>query len=1592
MKKYLTLICSLALLLAIPESYAQQTGKVTSKGKSDQVDTRIDNMQYWMKKAEKGLVPYNQKIPLLPSIYTGSQIQAKGVKTTNSPDVAVTNLTNVTESENSVFVDPNNAEYLLNSNNSTSWSGGTVGTLYGADYLESLNAGITWGGSVNGAGGANSGDPTTAISLSGRQYVNYIDDPGGQGIAYSDNSGSTWSTATIAPNPGDLADKNHMWIDNKASSPYVGNLYTAWTDFGGTDDTQIKISRSTNNGLTWSTGLNLSSAINAGSHNQGVNVQTGPNGEVYVAWAVYDSWPSDESAIGFAKSTNGGVSYLPASRVISNIKGIRNTTAGKNHRTNSFPSMAVDISGGAYNGNIYIVWTNVGTPGTNSGTNKSVYLIRSSDNGTTWSAPIRINQGAFLEGKAAYFPWISCDPETGVLSVVFYDDRDVSSAQNEVFAAYSTDAGNTWTDFKVSDVAFTPSPIPGLASSYMGDYLGITSKGGKVYPCWTDNRDGIYMTYVSPFELGLNAGFTANATTLCTGTAVTFTSTSTGPPTSWTWSFPGGVPSSYIGPTPPPVTYYTAGTYDVSLTVSDGTNTDTETKTGYITVKDVIAGFTGNPTTVVIGNSVSFTDNSSCSPSAWNWSFPGGTPSSWSGQTPPAITYNTLGTYDVILTVTKPGASDTKTRSAYVTVTPPIFNMTNGTITTCTGDFYDSGGLAGSYQNNENYTETFMPATPGNMMQMTFTSFATESGYDYLRIYDGTTTAAPLIGTYNGTTGPGTVTATNVTGALTFNFTSDVSVTPAGWAATISCQNPNINANFSASSTTACVSTGVTFTDLSIGAPTTWTWSFPGGTPSSYVGQNPPPVSYLIAGTYNVSLTVSDGTNTDTETKNSYITIDPLVAAFTSTATTICSGSTVTFTESSLCNPTSWTWSFPGGSPSSYVGQTPPPITYSTAGTYDVTLAISNGTSSDSEIKTGYIVVNFISADFTAVPTTVVVENTVTFTDNSTCSPTSWSWSFPGGTPSTYSGQTPPPITYNTIGTYDVVLTVAKPGGNDTKTKSAYITVTPPIFNMSNGSVYTCSGDFYDTGGSAGAYQNSENITETFYPSTAGSMIQFVFNSFVTESGYDYLRIYDGTSTSATLIGTYNGSAGPGTVMATNASGALTFNFTSDGSVTYAGWSAAISCINVNVPPVAQFIASSTAPAPNSTVTFTDQSTNFPTSWAWSFIPNTVVYVGGTSATSQNPQVQFTTLGLYTVSLTATNGYGSDAEVKTNYINVIPTTYCIPTYTSGTGYGDYISLVQLGSINNATGASASPYYTFYNTLSTDLTPGSAYTITLSPGTYSSGNYIAAWIDFNQNAVFDADEKIGTVLIGPMPATGTLNFTVPVTANSGVTRMRIREVWNNSDFDACLSYSYGETEDYNVNIVSSDKPLNLVLYLEGLFNGTAMNKAQNAHGDQFPGTVADQVIVELHNSTSPYALAGGPYTVNVNMDGSASVTIPAALNSSYYVVVQHRNSIETWSGTPLSFSGTSVNHNFTTAATQAYGSNLKLVSGKYVIFSGDVNQDGIVDSGDMIPVDNASGYFMTGYIPEDTNGDGLIDSGDMIQLDNNSSLFIVKITP
>lgn len=499
--QFLKSFTALAVIAAISIVAISDDSK-TLRSVPDAVDSKIDNMGYWKKMAELGLAKLNPYVPVEKARFTGSRItESRMVLTENSPDVCITGTMNANESENSVFINPNDADNALNSNNSG--KDPISSGFFGANDLYTFDTGETWEGEVTGTGGTNSGDPATAINNSGRWFVGFITSGMGQGVSYSDDEGETWTPVVVNSGGGATLDKNHMWIDNCEDSPYEGNLYNAWTPMGFShaNNNEIEACYSDDNGESWSSPANISSAVNAGNHNQGVNLSTGPDGEVYAVWSIYDSWPGDENALGFAKSLDGGQTWESAVRIMEDIRGIRNSETSKNMRVNSFPSMDVDISDGDGRGNIYVVWTNIGEPGVNQGPDMDIYMIRSEDEGETWSDPIRVNQDLPGQGVEHYFSWICCDPVTGFLSVVYYDDRNVGGAQCEVFCSNSMDQGNTWEDMKVSDVAFTPSPIPGLAMGYFGDYLGIDAQDGWVYPVWTDNRSGHALAYTSPYQL-----------------------------------------------------------------------------------------------------------------------------------------------------------------------------------------------------------------------------------------------------------------------------------------------------------------------------------------------------------------------------------------------------------------------------------------------------------------------------------------------------------------------------------------------------------------------------------------------------------------------------------------------------------------------------------------------------------------------------------------------------------------------------------------------------------------------------------------------------------------------------------------------------------------------------------------------------------------------------------------------------------------------------------------------------------------------------------------------------------------------------------
>lgn len=243
-------------------------------------------------------------------------------------------------------------------------------------------------------------------------------------------------------------------------------------------------------------------------------------------------------------------------------------------------------------------------------------------------------------------------------------------------------------------------------------------------------------------------------------------------------------------------------------------------------------------------------------------------------------------------------------------------------------------------------------------------------------------------------------------------------------------------------------------------------------------------------------------------------------------------------------------------------------------------------------------------------------------------------------------------------------------------------------------------------------------------------------------------------------------------------------------------------------PPVANFVGTPTTVNVGGTVAFTDQSSGVPTSWTWAISGSGWAYAGGTSATSQNPQVTFNTVGQYTVTLTVSNALGNDAEVKTNYITVVQQTG--PCTPSASTCDEYIKNVNLNTINNPSSCTAGGYVD-YGTMVTTLVKNTAYAATIDPGivgqagsTAYTDDEIAIWIDYNNDMDFaDAGEQVGYVLVAA-GWSNIFNFTVPTTATTGQVNMRVRISFSDANnggapIDPCAVATYGETEDYTVNI-------------------------------------------------------------------------------------------------------------------------------------------------------------------------------------------------
>jgi hypothetical protein len=158
---------------------------------------------------------------------------------------------------------------------------------------------------------------------------------------------------------------------------------------------------------------------------------------------------------------------------------------------------------------------------------------------------------------------------------------------------------------------------------------------------------------------------------------------------------------------------------------------------------------------------------------------------------------------------------------------------------------------------------------------------------------------------------------------------------------------------------------------------------------------------------------------------------------------------------------------------------------------------------------------------------------------------------------------------------------------------------------------------------------------------------------------------------------------------------------------------------------------------------------------------------------------------------------------------------------------------------------------------------------------------------------------------------------------------------------------------------------------------------------------DTVTSYLRESVAPYSKIDSAISVIDSLSFTGLFTFQNAVPGTYYIQVNHFSSIETWSrlgGDTLTNNGQIYLYDFTTAASKAYGNNLKRKGTKYCLYSGDVNQDGIIDISDLSAIDNDAYVFITGYTSTDLTGDGFVDITDLAIADNNASNFIGSIMP
>ncbi len=416
---------------------------------------------------------------LTSSIYSQSSYTNITISATGGPN------------EPSICVNPKNTNQIV--------AGANTDKVY-----RSSDGGQTWVSSILTGTYTVWGDPCIITDTVGNFYyfhlvngASFIDR---MGVNKSTNAGASWNAGTYWQFNGKQQDKEWA-ITDFTHGPRGNWIYVAWTEFDnyGTsnpnDSSRILFARSTDAGATFTGIKRLSryggNCVDEDYTTEGSVPAVGPNGEVYVAWS--GPLGINNFKLFFDKSTDGGNTWLENDIVAGTQRGGWDYVVAGIYRSNGLPITLCDISNSPYRGTIYINYTDSAGPA-----DHDVMVIKSTDGGNTWSAPIRINDDP--AGKEQFFTWMSIDQVTGYLYCVFYDRRNYTNTQTDVYIARSTNGGTTWTNERISAAPFTPQ-----SNIFFGDYTNISSHNGVVRPIWIRLVSGTLsvLTAIMNFPVGV---------------------------------------------------------------------------------------------------------------------------------------------------------------------------------------------------------------------------------------------------------------------------------------------------------------------------------------------------------------------------------------------------------------------------------------------------------------------------------------------------------------------------------------------------------------------------------------------------------------------------------------------------------------------------------------------------------------------------------------------------------------------------------------------------------------------------------------------------------------------------------------------------------------------------------------------------------------------------------------------------------------------------------------------------------------------------------------------------------------------------------